>query len=261
MPCCQLGTNNVKFFSYTGATYGGPVFSRKHYKIKYLKIIIDKIFEYYDNKIEFRLASDTYFQESSFIIHYLLSRKLQLKPELSWYINTCDDFMTRITNKKNKKNLNKLIKNENINCICADSNQDYIEYYEILEKMLAIRHDSKPTHTLDELLLVREILKDKQKLYLVKVNNVIQGGVYVIKVTGRCWYTFYISRNIECSDSAMYVIYILYNIANDARKEGVKYVDYGICTEDKGIYVNEGLATFKEESLGGTSNYRYLFLS
>ena len=126
--------------------------------------------------------------------------------------------------------------------------------------MLTNNHNSKPTHTLDELLLLKEILKEKQKLYVVKENNIILGGVYVVNATINCWYTVYMARNIDLSNSGVYVMYAIYNIINDARKEGVKHVDYGICTEDKGVYVNEGLATFKEESLGGISNYRYLFL-
>ena len=50
----------------------------------------------------------------------------------------------------------------------------------------------------------------------------------------------------------------MYQIAIDARLENVRYIDYGISIEGK--LINEGLSDFKESSLGGTSNYRYLFL-
>lgn len=258
VPCCKKNNN---YFSYTGATYGGPVFLKKYYNINNLGLIIDKIFGYYSNNIEFRLANNIYFKESSFMLQYVLSQKLKLKPELSFYINCSDDFLSNIHNKRNKTNVLNIIKDDNINCVIATENNDYIEYYKILKNMLKINHNTTPTHSLEELLLVKDILKEHQALYLVKnSNNIILGGVYVIKVTKQCWYTFYISRNIEYNDSSAHIIYIMYSIAIDANKNNVQYLDYGICTENQGTLINDGLANFKEKSLGGTSNYRYLFL-
>jgi hypothetical protein len=114
--------------------------------------------------------------------------------------------------------------------------------------------------SLDEFLKVKEILKDKQRLYLIRNKENVLGGVYIIKVTSQCCYSFYISRNIELENSSISVMYLMYKISNDAKKENVKYVDYGISTEECGKVINEGLTEYKENSLGGTSNYRYLFL-
>ena len=194
LPCCKKGD---KYFSYTGATYGGPVFLKKYYKTKYLIPIINKIFDYYDNQIEFRLANDIYFDESSFILQYLLSRKLKLQPELSWYINTNNNFISNIKNEDNKRLIKKIIKKNTLNCFITDDDNDYIEYHKILSEMLNINHKSKPTHTLEEFLLLKKILKQEQQLYIVKENNIIIGGVYVIKVTKQCWYTVYQTRNIN----------------------------------------------------------------
>jgi len=182
VPCCKKGD---KYFSYTGSTYGGPVFLKKYYKTKYLIPIINKIFDYYDNQIEFRLANDIYFEESSFILQHLLSRKLNLKPELSWYINTESDFIINIKNKRNKTAFKNLLK-RGINCYIAKNIEDYIEYYNILKNMLNKNYNTDPTHTLKEFLLLKEILREKQELYIVKENNIILGGVYVIKVTEKC---------------------------------------------------------------------------
>lgn len=269
LPCtiekkCEISnelkfSNSDSYFSYTGATYGGPVISKKYYKSKYLIYIINRIFSYYDNKIEFRLANNIYFNESSFILQYLLNRKLIMKTELSWYINIEDDFIDNIKNSDNKRKLKKMIK-QNVQCYISQQTNDYINYYNILKLMLKRNHNTEPTHTLEEFLSLINILKSDQLLFICKENDIILAGVYVIKVTNKCWYTFYISRNINFSDSSINVIYIIYNIVNEAKKNNVKYLDYGICTENKGEYINEGLANFKEDSLGGISNYRYLFL-
>ena len=58
----------------------------------------------------------------------------------------------------------------------------------------------------------------------------------------------------------MSIIYLMYTISNDAKKENVKYIDYGISTENCGKLINNGLSDYKESSLCGISNYRYLFL-
>jgi hypothetical protein len=77
LPCCK---RENKYFSYSGATYGGPIISKKYYKFKYVKIIIDNIFEYYDNKVEFRLANDIYFKESCHMLYFLLGQKTIIYP-------------------------------------------------------------------------------------------------------------------------------------------------------------------------------------
>ena len=224
--------NLLTYFSYTGATYGGPVIAPKYYKTKYLIPIIEKIFNFYNNRIEFRLANNIYFEESSYLIQYLLSRKLTMKPELSWYVNTEDNFINNIKNKRNRQKLNNMIKN-NPKCYITENINDYIEYYKILTEMLNQNHNTKPTHSLEEFLSLKKILETKQLLFICKKNNVITGGVYIIKVTKKCWYSFYISRNIKISNSVIDVIYIMYTITNEARNNNVQYIDYGICTEIK----------------------------
>jgi len=260
LPCCKKGD---KYFSYTGATYGGPVISRNYAKVKYMKLIIDKIFDYYENKIEFRLANDIYFNESCHSLYFLLSQKTKIYPELSWYIKSSDDFIEKIVNKRNKKNLKKSLTDLEITCDYEKEEykeENYIKFYDILKKNLNTNHQSDPTHSLEEFLKVKNLLKEKQRLYLVKNKENILGGVFVIKVTQQCWYTFYISRNIDLDKTNMSVMYLMYKISQDAKKENVTYVDYGISTEDRGKLINEGLTDYKESSLGGISNYRYLFL-
>jgi hypothetical protein len=185
---------------------------------------------------------------------------LLIKPELSWYIDTDNNFIDNISNKRNRLNLKKMINNKNINCEYTNNIEDYIGFHKILSKNLNIKHKSNPTHNLDEFLLLKDLIKNNQLLYLVKENDNILGGVYVIKVTKQCWYTFYISINIDYYENTnTSIIYLMYTIANDAKKENVKYIDYGISTDNKGKNINIGLSDFKESSLGGISNSRYLF--
>lgn len=257
MPCCK---KNENFFSYTGATYGGPVFHKKYTSIKYMKIIIDTIFTHFNNKLQMRIANPIYFEENISKLYYLLSTKLTMKPELSWYINTNTDFISNIKNKDNKRVFKKMINNTNIRCYYTNNDSDYIQFHNILVENLRKTHNTIPTHTKDELLSLKTILNEKQSLYVVKnEHNIMLGGVYLIKVTKSCWYIMYMSKNIKYPLSNSSVIYSLFEINNDAKRENVEYIDYGICTENHGKEINCGLAEYKESSLGGLSSSRYVF--
>ena len=257
MPCCKKKDN---YFSYTGSTYGGPVISRKYLNICKLEIIINHIFIYYDNKIEFRLANNIYFEDSIFDVYYLLSQRLRMKPELSFYIDVNSDFITNIRNKDNKRLLKKMLKNKTYVCSKTTSTDDYTSFHNILNKNLSIKHHSHSCHNLKEFLSLKNILKYNQALYIVKNNkDIIMGGVYVIKATLKCWYICYISQNNDIKGPNQSIVYIMHNIINDAKKENISYIDLGICTENAGEELNSGLANYKQNSLGGKSNSRFLF--
>lgn len=256
LPCCK---NNNKYFSYKGSTYGGPVIHNNWVSIDKMKLIIDKIFEYYDNKIEFRLANDIYFPDHIKLLYFLLSQKLKIVPELSWHIKSNDDFIGQISNKRNKKYLEKMINDNNINCFITNDKNDYINFYNILKINLNKNHNTNPTHTLEEFLDIKERIKDNVYLFIVKQEEKILGGVFVIKITNKCLYTFYISRNIEYNTSA--VIYAMYTISIFSKENNIQYIDYGISTENSGKDINIGLSDYKQNTLGGIPSSRYLFLT
>jgi hypothetical protein len=255
VPCCyRNGTN----FSHSGATYGGPVIAKCQLSVKDMETIINEIFNHYKGNFECRLANDIYFAQPVHLIYYLLSRKLKAHLELSWYVSSGSDIIQSITNKRNKKYVFRMMNDLNYVFLSTTNTEDYIEFYTILKENLQQNHDTTPTHSLEEFLTLMTALLDKQELFIVKHSKKIVAGVYVIKVTSNCWYTFYISRNINIKNSGTAIIYIMSNIAHIAFKNNAKYVDYGITTENMGSDLNLGLSEYKNESLGGISNYRYL---
>ena len=257
--------NYNPYFSYMGSTYGGPVFLKKYFQTKYVMVMIDHIFQYYNNNIEFRMANDIYYDDNVFMVYSILATKRTMIPEMSWYIRTGDNFIDNMLDKRNRSYLKKTITNKDIKCYKTHSEDVYKQFYTILHNNLKKNHDTTPTHTLEEFMDIKNILENNAALYVVEniQTNQLYGGVYVIKVTNNCWYTFYISRNVDIEDTCarVSVPYLMCTISNDAAKEGVKYLDYGICTEDRGKLVNIGLAEFKEKVLGGHASARYLFVS
>lgn len=258
-------SNHVRYFSYTGSTYGGPVIASSIYTPKHLPLLIDIIFKHYHEQIEFRLANPIYFSHNIDLLYWTLSTRLNMIPELAWHINTHKEL--EITNSFNLRMLNKLRKNPSVSCYHTDLDDDYSAFYEILYKSLKERHGVCPTHSLKEFMDLKERLTKKYvSLYLVKQSNnddgnndLILGGVFVVKVTTQCWYTFYICKNPDTSNHAAIPL-LMDTIRCDAYQSGVPYLDYGICTENSGQILNTGLGEFKMSSLGGKSSARYLFL-
>ena len=162
-------------------------------------------------------------------------------------------------NKFNKRHLNKVKKDINNNVYITNDINDYNDFYNILKNTLKIKHNTNPTHTLEEFLLLKDILEDKQKLCIVKNNNIIIAGMYFIEVTPNKYYSFYITKNYA-SDKNFSSSCLLYII--DYFMETIKpdVLDFGITTENRGSELNMGLSLFKQDSMNAISDYRYLFL-
>lgn len=258
LPCCQDGE---LYFSHKGSTYGGPIFSSKlFYKVEKMKEIIEQILAYYNHNIQFRIANSIYHYESDSLLLYLLQQHLNLHLELSWFIQKEDNLIEKIQNKRNKERYLKFIQNKNIQCISSHStNDNYILFYSLLSFNLLKKFNTKPTHdTLENFLFFKDSIPKHHSLYIVCDDSTIYGGVFVVKVTNKCWYTFYITHNDSIKNNPS-IFYIMNNIQEDARRENVKYIDYGLTTENQGKCLNMGLSKFKQESLCGTPSYRYLF--
>jgi hypothetical protein len=258
LPCCK---NNDKYFSHKGATYGGTVFSNEVFNIKDLKTIIDLIFEYYQNKIEFRIANTIYFFENTDSLLYLLSRKTKMSLELAWYIHVDKNIIESIKNVRNKQYLINIVKGNEYSCCLYNDDVSYSDYYNILSNNLQNKHNATPTHSLDELIRLKNSLGDKMGLFLVKdINGLIYSGIIFIKVTCMCWYTIYISKNIDTNKPNQTLLLIVSTMQKYAKAENVTYIDFGITTENQGSILNIGLSYYKESSFSGSSSNRYLFL-
>jgi hypothetical protein len=258
LPCCK---NNDLYFSHKGATYGGPVFSNDVFNIKDLKTIIDLIFEYYQNKIEFRTANTIYFFKNTDSLIYLLSCKTKMSLELAWYIHVDKNIIDSIKNVRNKQSLIDIVKSNEYSCRLYNDENSYSDFYNILSKNLRNKHNAMPTHTLDELIKLKNILCDKMGIYLVKdISGLIYSGIVFIKVTSVCWYTIYISKNIDINKPNQTLLLIVSTMQQNAKAENVTYIDFGITTENWGSILNVGLSYYKESSFSGSSSNRYLFL-
>jgi len=129
------------------------------------------------------------------------------------------------------------------------------EFYEILRNNLKIRHNVIPTHTLNELLKLKELFPDKIKLFGAFLKNKMVAGVVNFACTDDVVLAFYISHNEKYQETRALNL-LFYSIFDWAIKNEFKVFDFGIFTVNEDP--NFGLARFKE-NFGASGMFRDTF--
>ncbi len=133
------------------------------------------------------------------------------------------------------------------------SQSDDIEsFYHILEKNLSLRHNVEPTHSLEELYRLQELIGDRIKLFSAfHQDNMIAGTLLFICNT-RTVLAFYISQDYE--HQKLRPLNLLFvEIFRWCSDNGFRWLDFGTYTLNN--VPNLGLARFKE-SLGAKGIFR-----
>jgi hypothetical protein len=120
---------------------------------------------------------------------------------------------------------------------------EYENYYKILKKNLKLRHNVNPTHTLDELIYLKNIFPDEIRLYGAFVDDVLIAGVCNFSVNKNVVLAFYISHDEEYQEYRA-VNLLFYEIMKSYKQKGFRYLDFGIFTVN--MEPNWGLGRFKE---------------
>src|SRR4030042_160655 len=72
---------------------------------------------------------------------------------------------------------------------------DFNTFYKILEKNLGMRHNVRPTHTLEELLKLRKLFPKEIILFSAYYNNKMLGGIVTFATNPNVVLAFYISHD------------------------------------------------------------------
>ena len=122
-------------------------------------------------------------------------------------------------------------------------------FYEMLEKCLWERHDTKAVHSLDEISLLSERFPENISLNLIENNGKPEAGIWMFE-TPVCNHCQYIATTPEGRANNLLTPLTIYLI-DQATKCGKSYFDFGTSTEDQGKKLNSGLHRHKS-SFGGT---------
>ncbi len=133
--------------------------------------------------------------------------------------------------------------------------EDYDSYYTILEHNLMLRHNVKPTHTLEELKKLAAIFPDRIHLWAAYLDQQMIAGVVNFLATDRVLLAFYISDD-KTFQTYRPVNNLFYHIFQWAVKNNFRFYDFGIFTVN--MDPNWGLGKFKE-SFGARGLFRDTF--
>ena len=130
--------------------------------------------------------------------------------------------------------------------------EDFSAFFSILEKNLSIRHNVKPTHTLEEILLLKKLFPEKINLFGAFFKKEMIAGVINFVVNSKVVLAFYISH-VEKHQEIRPINLLFYKIFKWAIQNQLQIFDFGIFTINENP--NLGLARFKE-NFGASGVFR-----
>ncbi|PIE52641.1 GNAT family N-acetyltransferase [Candidatus Fermentibacteria bacterium] len=236
------------FRSYPGASYGGPVLDDRLGLDKVQKVI-DSLLAYCRKQgfagVEMTPPPICYFRRPHNYIDFALikngfdyrKRELTAVIDLRRLGEEIDLGFSQSARRGVKKALKSGLK------VLEDN--DYSRFYPVLANNLKDRHGVKPTHSLKEIELLRDILGQRSIRQFVTVNDSgeVLAGMVMFHCNPRVTLAFYISHNEEFQ--TLRPVNLVYREVIDwARKMGYCYLDLGTYTLN--MEVNHGLCRFKE---------------
>lgn len=231
------------FFSHQGLTYGGLITGTE--------TKASDVLEIFEHLIKY--LSDLGFQElcykaipyiyhkqpSDEDLYALFIQKAQLK---SRSISSAIFLPKERINYSNSRT-NGLKKAKKARLHIAETS-DFESFWEILSKNLSTKYKTAPTHSLEEILLLKSRFPKNILLYGVfNPNNELVGGEVVFETDCVTHAQYTAATNDGISSGAIDLV--IDHIINKA-SASKKYFDYGISTEDNGLYLNRGLIEQKE---------------
>lgn len=245
--------------SHPGASMAGLVIKSPQ-SIKDTFRLVDVLIEYAKEhaftQIILTLPPQVYFSRPN---HYLDFALLQLgfkylKREVSSVIPL--DFAEEDTLLKFSSASRRAVhKAESLGVEIAESD-DLGRFCAILENNLKLRHNVKPTHSLEELQLLRTLFPDRIKLFAAYKQSRMIAGIVIFVCNEKVALAFYISHDEEMQEYRG-VNMLFYEAIRWCIRQRFQFLDFGIFTVS--MKPNWGLARFKE-SFGALGIFRDTFV-
>jgi len=229
-------------FSHGGLTFGG-IISNHRMRTSMMLEIFDALKEYLKTqgitKIIYKATPHIYHNvpaEEDLYALFLHNAKL-VRRDISSTI-----FMEeRIAFSKGRK---WSIKKSKKNGLEVRRSYDFKTFMAVEEDLLRRNYGIKPTHTADEMQLLASRFPENIKLFTAHKDDTMLAGVIIYEGKNVA-HTQYIAATDK--GKKLYATdFILDFLINEYYAEK-KYFDFGISTENNGLYLNEGLILFKEE--------------
>jgi len=236
------------FRSYPGASYGGPVLPDET-GLKGTEKLVDALLDYCRRQgwkgVEMTLPPQVYFRRPhSYVDFALIKRGFRYRRrELTAVIDLSRlgeeiDLAFRASARRGVRKARK-------NHLLVEETDDFSGFYPILESNLQDRHGVRPTHSLQELFRLRDLLGNRRIRQFVARDRegCVMAGMVMFHCNPRVTLAFYISHDSE--HQHLRPVNLVYrDVLNWSRQMGYHYLDLGTFTLK--MDVNYGLCRFKE---------------
>jgi hypothetical protein len=128
------------------------------------------------------------------------------------------------------------------NDISFSENSDFAEYWDLLTEVLS-KFDTKPVHSLTEIIKLKKFFPEKIRLFEARKDNLLLAGI-VIYDYDNVVHTQYMANSQEGRKIGA-LDFINHNLLNDVFQDRA-YYSFGISTENQGRELNQGLVKQKE---------------
>ena len=235
---------NIKddtFYSHQGLTFGGFLVD---YKMK--MTIMLELFRELKNFLKENHIKKLIYKCIPYIYHKLPAEE----DRYALFINDAQLFRRDVSstiycdNKiKYSKGRKWIIQKAIKNGILVENSEDFSQYWKLLEETLKSKHNTKPVHSLDEIVRLHNLFPENIKLFIAKKDNEILAGTVIFE-NETVVHTQYLANSQRGREVGALDL-VIDRLINEIYKDK-KYFDFGISNEDNGRYLNEGLINQKE---------------
>lgn len=243
---------NNTYYTHRGLTYGGFILDRDSKVsdvIEYFELLNIELRKGGIREVIYKCIPYIYNNYPSEEDEYVLFNKLNAKLQSISISSTIDLKKDLKFNKSRKCSISKS-KRYNLS---IEKDKNIEKFWSILTENLKEVHNTKPVHSLEEILYLKENFSKNIEIYTVKKDDEVIAGVvnYLMK---EVVHVQYISANILGKEVSALDYLFDYLIKEEYKDK--KYFDFGTSTEEDGKVLNEGLI-FQKEGFGGRAvNYK-----
>lgn len=234
-------------YSHQGLTYGGLVMSDEMDSVRVLEAFeLMKEFykkEYGAKTLMYKAVPHIYWRQTSGEDEYALYR---CGARLSACgLSSCVNLKSPIAYEHSRRNA---LKKAQKRLLKVERTDDVEQYWQILSTVLKERHGLRPVHNSDELRLLMSRFPNNIKLYAVRdEEGRMIAGTYIF-IYEKTVHTQYMTATEEARRCGALDLLIDHLIAEYAQTH--EWLDFGISTENDGLWLNEGLI-YQKEGFGG----------
>lgn len=229
------------FFSHQGLTFGGFIVGNKM-RTEIMLEIFRKLVIFCKKKkfkrIVYKCNPHIYHSRPSeedlyalFITGFNLIRR-----DVSSTIHLTDTINYQ---KRRKRSVKKGIKNG----LIFEKTSDLVSYWEILENVLEKQHNTKPVHSLEEIIHLSNTFPNNIKLYIAKKEGEVLGGTLIFE-NKHIAHTQYLANSDKGRELGA-LDFVIDKLLNETYIKK-KYFDFGMSNEKAGQFLNIGLINQKE---------------